>query len=295
MRSCLAAFALVLMVSAANAQSSFVRDGSIGTVKADSQHDGPLATVEVGDWVGLKFLFMPQAKAFRRFGYGNGPTKLPYEQWVGKVVTVTKVVSGIIPEVTFKADIGKPFPIQVYSGSVEGLAPVRDLEYARSQFTGKTLWLRSTFLQTWDEATEKSGGVDLTQYSPVHVEDVVAGKSVQAPVRLILKAPGGEIGYRDVNLSGTNIAKILREFDHFADLFYETDPRLTHVWPREVWDAIEHSSVFIGMTDEQATMSWGKPNSINMTVTARGNEEQWVYARGRYLYMSNGRVTTMQM
>ena len=39
-----------------------------------------------------------------------------------------------------------------------------------------------------------------------------------------------------------------------------------------------NNGVNIGMTSEQVRKSsWGKPKSINETITARGKHEQWVY------------------
>jgi hypothetical protein len=38
---------------------------------------------------------------------------------------------------------------------------------------------------------------------------------------------------------------------------------------------------------------WGKPKTINQTITARGRHEQWVY-NGGYLYLENGVVTSIQ-
>jgi hypothetical protein len=46
----------------------------------------------------------------------------------------------------------------------------------------------------------------------------------------------------------------------------------------------------IGMTKDQVRAScWGKPQYANRTVTAHGESEQWVYARG-YIYFRNGKV-----
>jgi len=84
------------------------------------------------------------------------------------------------------------------------------LEYARSNWLGKTLWLRDNNLATWDESSQQFGSVKLKKYSPVVVEDAVAGWYNHAPIRLILKTEKGEIGFRDVNVTGTNISDLLR-------------------------------------------------------------------------------------
>lgn len=51
----------------------------------------------------------------------------------------------------------------------------------------------------------------------------------------------------------------------------------------------------IGMTAaEVVKTSWGRPNDINRTTTASNIHEQWVYYGGRYVYLDNGIVTTIQ-
>ncbi len=55
--------------------------------------------------------------------------------------------------------------------------------------------------------------------------------------------------------------------------------------------------VSIGMTEERVLQSsWGKPDSVNRTITANVVHEQWVYesrVRG-YLYFDNGILTGIQ-
>jgi hypothetical protein len=55
---------------------------------------------------------------------------------------------------------------------------------------------------------------------------------------------------------------------------------------------------WVGMTREQAVRSWGVPSHTNNTTTAAGTSEQWVYDtynhRNKYLYLSNGIVTSVQ-
>jgi hypothetical protein len=52
--------------------------------------------------------------------------------------------------------------------------------------------------------------------------------------------------------------------------------------------------VQIGMSMEEVRQSsWGRPNSVNRTVTSSGTHEQWVYGGG-YLYFEDGILTTVQ-
>lgn len=65
-------------------------------------------------------------------------------------------------------------------------------------------------------------------------------------------------------------------------------------WPPSIEKAAIERKVLIGMTTEQVTASWGRPYSINETITARGKSEQWVYGTGQYLYFDNGILKTIQ-
>lgn len=53
--------------------------------------------------------------------------------------------------------------------------------------------------------------------------------------------------------------------------------------------------VAIGMSqDDVLASSWGKPQKINSTHTARHTREQWVYGNGNYLYFEDGVLTSIQ-
>jgi CHASE3 domain sensor protein len=58
----------------------------------------------------------------------------------------------------------------------------------------------------------------------------------------------------------------------------------------------KREGVRIGMTQEEVLQSnWGRPESVNRTVTSRGTREQWVYPGMRnYLYFEDGVLTTIQ-
>lgn len=65
-------------------------------------------------------------------------------------------------------------------------------------------------------------------------------------------------------------------------------------WPKRTVKAVLEGKVFVGMNSEQALESWGEPDDINRTITARGTSEQWVFGSGSYLYFDNGILTTIQ-
>jgi hypothetical protein len=51
----------------------------------------------------------------------------------------------------------------------------------------------------------------------------------------------------------------------------------------------------IGLTVQRVIneTNWGPPDHVNRTVTASGNQEQWVYGDGAYLYFENGRLVSI--
>jgi hypothetical protein len=68
----------------------------------------------------------------------------------------------------------------------------------------------------------------------------------------------------------------------------------THAdWDMETCQTMDQKKVSIGMTAEQVQLSWGKPDRINTTSTARADHEQWVYGK-EYLYVQDGILRSMQ-
>jgi len=65
-------------------------------------------------------------------------------------------------------------------------------------------------------------------------------------------------------------------------------------WPEAFKQAVLKRQVVIGMTKEMVLTSWGSPTAKNITVTARGQSEQWVYYHSRYVYFDNSIVTAIQ-
>ena len=57
---------------------------------------------------------------------------------------------------------------------------------------------------------------------------------------------------------------------------------------------IKKHQVEIGMTKAQCRKSWGRPEEINVTTTAYGRHEQWVYNMRSYLYFDDGILTSIQ-
>jgi hypothetical protein len=52
--------------------------------------------------------------------------------------------------------------------------------------------------------------------------------------------------------------------------------------------------VHVGMPESMARIAWGDPETIHSTTTAYGRHEQWCYSWGNYIYVEEGRVTSIQ-
>jgi hypothetical protein len=59
-------------------------------------------------------------------------------------------------------------------------------------------------------------------------------------------------------------------------------------------DKIITGKIWIGMTDEMALESWGKPEKNNRSVGSWGVHEQWIYHNDVYVYFENGILTSWQ-
>ena len=295
---------LFSQISIVFAQNPYIREGSIGKQKEQTETSpkDPLSFRPIEKWVGEKFIFLPKSKSSKEYGYlhfnvggWKGRFDHPnYEECVGRIGTITKVSDSFFEKITIQMDDNG----QIYTGqgndSIGDIAPVADIDYARNKWLGKILWYAREEISTYNETTGEFGSIRLKIYSPVKVVDVVAGWSAHTPVRFILQTPSGEEGFIDVNLSGTNVSYILIDCNRFEEFFFTEDPKKIYKWSSKVWTAIEGKKVFVGMTAEQARMSWGKPEEINKTITGNGKNEQWVYGSGSYLYFDNGVLTGIQ-
>ena len=61
----------------------------------------------------------------------------------------------------------------------------------------------------------------------------------------------------------------------------------------EIGRKLLRGDYWLGMTDEMAKISLGKPKKINRSVGSWGTHEQWVY-EGIYLYFENGVLISYQ-
>jgi len=70
-----------------------------------------------------------------------------------------------------------------------------------------------------------------------------------------------------------------------------------HALSKRTKNDILKGLIRIGMTKEQATASWGRPQDINRSVGSWGVHEQWIYGEfphSTYVYFDNGKLTSWQ-
>jgi len=276
-------------------------------------------TVPEANWAGLRLIILPQSKALQHYGYqelyqdANKDTDkeylpLRYEEYVGRIVRVVGIGRGNLPggDHVDEADLQLEGNNKIIHGDIDhgcmtDVAPASDLETARKLYLGKTLWLSSDHLSTYDPQKDTSDApgspalheafqrVPIKQYSPVKVLDVVPGWYASAPTRFIVQEEAGTEavqGYVDVHMSDTNIPDNLRAVARFQDTFSESDPRTKYPWSPKVWSALENKQIFLGMTAPQVRMSWGAPKEVQ--TAGQSGAEQWVYDPAHILILKEG-------
>lgn len=288
----------ILCLSPLYAQNSYLQDGPIGKTQPFQtiKKIGPTEYRPIEEWVGEKFIFIPSDSkyGYQLFTGGIGKYGSPTsEECSGRIGTIISVSHDFYNRIKIKMDDNG----QIYTGQgheeIDGIAPLLDIDYARKSYTGKTLWYNGEYINS-RSANKEYSQFKVKRFTPVIVKNIVVSDSKNTPVRFIVETPQKEEGYIDVSLSGTNVPAILRQYEQFDDKFFSENPKITYKWPIKVWNAIEDRKVFVGMTADQARMSWGEPKDINKTDTGRVKHEQWVYSTKRYLYFENGKLTAIQ-
>ena len=238
----------------------------------------------IGSWVGKRFIFLPKPKGAESGTYEDFNRAITHQKYAGRVARViTANDSGASAYIEFEMeDDGEKLRLFTVAGkeSVRGMALVDDIENARKQWAGKTLWSKMLLISSYDE---QSGAITMTpvkKFSPLKVVDVVPGWDEEKPVRFKLETPGGQQGFVDLNLSGTNVRKEARLQSRLENHLLADDPRLKYKWAPDVWSAIEKGQVYEGMTEEQVKMSWGEPEKVTRTEAG----EIWTYQSGALVF-----------
>lgn len=238
----------------------------------------------IRSWVGKRFIFLPKPKGAESGTYEDFSRAITHQKYAGRVARVVSASdSSASAYIEFEMeDDGEKLRVFTVANkeSVKGMALVDDIENARKQWAGKTVWSQILMISSYDE---QSGAVTMTpvkKFGPLKVVDVVPGWDEEKPARFKLETPDGKQGFVDLNLSGTNVQKEVRHLSRFEDRLLAENPRLKHKWSPSIWEAIEKGHIYVGMTGEQVKMSWGEPERV--TRTAAG--EVWTYPSGALVF-----------
>lgn len=173
---------------------------------------------------------------------------------------------------------------------LRGLVPKVEVERAKRELQGKTLWLRTNRLLTYDAITGKIESHQVKRLQPVNVDRVVLGSPTDS-IRLILRTENGEQFFQEY----TCLKGLFREIGahNFENLFYQEDPKKMFAWPDDIVRLIEDSKIQFGMTQPQVIAAWDEPQKKN-TVSTRGVVlEQWIYG-DQFIYFEDGKYIDYQ-
>jgi len=294
-------FCLWLIGGLLSAQPPYVRQGSIGTVKEPPREESSpqrpgawpvLFGTPVTHWLGRRVIFAPyvgpekgmKSQGYPSFRRDGSPLdqKVSFQELSGKIGRVVAVSPAANPEVTVAlegSDARYVCSTVVGSLSLPGVAFLDEIDQARKELIGKAAWTLSRVpLRTYSAESHKVESIPIGKFSPVTIEDVVAGTDdSQGPsVLLILRDERGEEGYLAVYLSTRHAASL-------DELLTPSDPMKDHAWPRSVWEGIQYGNVTLGMSMEQVRLAMGEPTARKVAQAT----EDWEFDGGTRPHFEN--------
>lgn len=266
--------------------------GTTGLVWAEAGSESP-ANVKIEQWTGHVFTFLALPADKQAAGYeiftvtqaaqgfqGDRSVRLPYAAHVGKQVTVTEIVpfaagankQEYMVYMTVNAT-GEKLVGRSMRGQLEGLVLTADLDNARQQFVGKTVYPKFRELAGLYDPVRNPTPQSITIKigSPVTVLDIYAGNQSQEPIWLIVSV-NGEKAMLPIAYSWTNIPmQSWTRIPPWQTALFLEDPRVSLGGSDDLWTKIEAGIVEEGMTKGQVELSWGKPSRMEE------NHSVWLY------------------
>jgi hypothetical protein len=289
---------------------------AVGSIDSAAQIDSTLLTPPA-KWVGKKFVVLDKPRLFRKFGYELYLTKdlstsvrhidtslevdrhhLRYDLGRGTVLKVTAIepvadewLIGFSQEPGGRVLYGK-----THKAAIEGLACCDDLDKAAKMWTGKTVYSRRRFINTYDSAGGTFGTIKVNVQDRLVVTAVRWGTTPlpPKPLWLCVSTADRQSGFIPTTQTWTNVMtdKISGPVPWSDDIF-EKNPMEIYSWDSTTWKAINTHTIVSGMNKEQVRVSWGPPhNIIKDTSSARHCPEEWRYG-SQYLCFDHDTVVTV--
>ena len=169
-------------------------------------------------------------------------------------------------------DTGEQLIGRTMRGQLEGLVLTADLNNARQQFLGKTIYPKARELSGLFVAGQAPVlAVANTIGSPATVIDVYAANRSQEPINLIVSL-NGQKAVLPIAYSWTNHSTpAWTQIAPWQDVLFAEDPKISLGGSYDVWSNIQSGNVVEGMTKAQILLSWGKPFSHE------ANDSVWTY------------------
>ncbi len=264
------------------------------------------AAVPVEAWVGERFVALPMAPTFQRFGYELYPERaldeapgapdstrqlanhrLRYAYLSGKqlsCVSVTPVDSEFLVAWTVDSTTDSVFA-RTHDGAVKGVAFARDLETARKRWSGKQIFARKRQINTYDSVSGKMGSSKVSIGAPLQVEEVRWGGLPLPPQPLwgVVSTPDSLRGFIPAYISWTNVLGTkVRDTTAWAEFIIERNPTEVHDWAEEIWASIDAHKLMSRMTRAQVRLCTEDPTAIDTVHRDGVSFERWAYP-GQYL------------
>lgn len=156
---------------------------------------------------------------------------------------------------------------------------LEEVDKVKEELMGKTIYILSSKWMTEDDKGKIVTSEGNQKFVAVTVTAVGLGTQ-DGPCKIVFKQNNStKEGFLNVSLSGINRSTGLFGID-FDQAFAMEDPRLKYpkIKP-EIWAVIQNESMRIGMSKQEAELSWGKPKEI----TINGDVEEWLYESGTTL------------
>ncbi|WP_378953285.1 hypothetical protein [Pelosinus sp. sgz500959] len=271
--------------------------GTWDSILAKPLKEIPVSNVKIEQWVGRTFTFMAlptdqQADGYEMFtvkqesqGFqGDRSLRIPYTEHVGKKVTVNEIVAfpagdnqqEYMVYMTVQGT-GEKLVGRSMRNQLEGLVLTADLEQARRQFLGKTIYPKFRELSglAVSDGMIVPASVPIKIGDPVTVIDVYIGNQLQQPIWLVVSVKG-EKAVLPIAYSWTNAPiQSWGQNARWQDFLFMEDPRISLGGTLDLWNQIENGNIEEGMTKEQVYLSWGKP------VRTDDNDSIWIYGTNK--------------